>query len=490
MMAKPLISDSLIAKFRDFLADMMGLYYPPAALKEFEKKLQVIAKAFGFSQVPDCLEWLMRGKLSIEQINVLAHHLTIGETYFFRDKNAFALLEKIILPKLIQSHKKDKRLRIWSAACCTGEEPYSLAILLQRLLPKESEWTISILATDINHEFLNKAKNGIYKTWSFRAVGPEIKERYFRKNKDNGFALIPEIKKMVKYGYLNLVEESYPDPSRGIESMDLIICSNVLIYFSPKQITKTIKQLSQSLSEGGWLLVSPIESPYVKEKSLKLMDMDGYAAFQKINGNDFQETKKAPTVNLNKAEYSWADNEDALSKMKLPAVLKLSQSTLQFDAEVVPASQTAFIPQKVEKDRGVSPLIKELHDETKVVEHIQNLANAGKLHEARDCCEKALQQDRLDPLLHYMLATILHFANDDVGAIQALKKAIFLNDQFALAHFTLGVLMKNKHQDKEAQRYLRNAHKLLERSLPDEIVPGSEGMTAATLLDVINQYQG
>lgn len=497
MMAKTLKPENLIAKFRDFLADTMGLYYPLAAVKEFEKKLQVIAKAFGFSEVPQCLEWLMRGTLTIEQIAVLAHHLTIGETYFFRDKNAFALLEQTILPRLLQAHKNDRKLRIWSAACCSGEEPYSIAMLLQRLIPKINEWNISILGTDINQEFLEKGQSGIYKHWSFRATAPEIQARYFRKSKDNSYSLIPEIKKMVRFSYLNLVEDSYPDPSRDISEMDLIICSNVLIYFSPKQINKTINHLSRSLHEEGWLLVSPIESPYVKEKSLKLVDMGGYAVFQKVEESDLQEYKEDIPPGMLKShakDPTGLSHEKSLLTIELPSFLKLSEPTLKFyfgddvtpEKTIAPKNHEAASP-KV----ATSPIFLEpQHPSKTIVEQVQSLANAGKLLEARSCCEKALQQDKLDPLLHYLLATILQFANDDAGAIQALKKALFLDDKFIIAHFTLGVLMLKEHHGTEAQRHLRNARKLLEKYKPNEIVPGSEDMTVATLLDVISKYQG
>ena len=142
--------------------------------------------------------------------------LTTTESYFLRDIGQFKLLEKVILPKIIEYKNQLKEvfwfepfsLRIWSAGCSTGEEAYSLAILIQKLLPNWDNWNILILGTDINEEALEKAKQGIYSPWSFRLVNPGLQQQYFNQHK-NEWIIEDKLVKNVKFRYGNLVKDDY-----------------------------------------------------------------------------------------------------------------------------------------------------------------------------------------------------------------------------------------------------------------------------------------
>ena len=132
----------------------------------------------------------------------------MGETYFFREQRALEVLTTQILPSLMQDPQHGERhIRIWSAACCTGEEPYSIAITLATTMLMFPDWQVSIIGTDINPRFLQRASRGVYTEWSFRNTPAWIKERYFQCTADNQFALCPEIKQMVTFFPLNLAEE-------------------------------------------------------------------------------------------------------------------------------------------------------------------------------------------------------------------------------------------------------------------------------------------
>src|SRR5690606_39089542 len=131
-------------------------------------------------------------------------------TYFFRDKPALEALSENILPELIDARRGcSQRLRVWSAACCSGEEAYSLAILINQALPDMSDWRMSITASDINPHFLKKAREGIYSEWSFRDTPAWLKERYFNITGDGRYMIISEIKQMVNFTHVTLVEDAY-----------------------------------------------------------------------------------------------------------------------------------------------------------------------------------------------------------------------------------------------------------------------------------------
>ncbi len=173
--------DDLWSRLSAFIAEKMGLYFPPERWPDLERGLEGMAKEFDFSNTAACIHWLLPGPLTKAQFQALACHLTVGETYFFREKRTFEVLADSVLPELIRGRRSSgRRLRLWCAACCTGEEPYSLAILLHQLIPDLADWNLTLLATDINEKFLRKAAAGVYGEWSFRQSPCAFKERYFQ----------------------------------------------------------------------------------------------------------------------------------------------------------------------------------------------------------------------------------------------------------------------------------------------------------------------
>ncbi|MGQ4649803.1 CheR family methyltransferase [Lyngbya aestuarii] len=184
--------------------------------------------------------------------------LTNIESYFFRDKGQLNLLQHRLLPEIIKRCAESKTIRICSAGCSSGEEPYSLAILLKEMIPNLKQWNISILGIDLNKVALEKAKKGIYTAWSFRSVDAEIKQRYFQFT-SNQYELDPEIKQMVKFQPFNLVKEPFPHPACELRDMDLIVCRNVFIYFEESAITHVLGKFYHALQPSGYLLTGHAE---------------------------------------------------------------------------------------------------------------------------------------------------------------------------------------------------------------------------------------
>ena len=250
------ISDELLSGFSEFVAARMGLHFTKERLNDLARGLGSAAGEFGFDDEEACAKWLMSSSLTREQVEILASHLTVGETYFFREKKSFESLEWEILPQLIDGRRKGSRgLRIWSAGCATGEEPYSIAILLSKLLPDLNSWNITVLATDINPRFLSKASRGVYREWSFRDTPGWVQGKYFKK-RGGYFEILPDIKTMVTFAYQNLAEDAYPSLVGNTNAMDIILCRNVLMYFTPDMQRKVIQNLHRCLVDGGWLIVS------------------------------------------------------------------------------------------------------------------------------------------------------------------------------------------------------------------------------------------
>ncbi|MFA6311055.1 MAG: protein-glutamate O-methyltransferase CheR [Sterolibacterium sp.] len=174
-----------------------------------------------------------------------------GETYFFRDHGQFDLLRLRLLPALIESRRRARTLRLWSAGCASGEEAYSLAMLVDMLLPERDGWSILILGSDIDETALAKARRGRYGQWSFRMTPPMLRQRYFRRTGDE-WALDERIRCMVTFHVVDLIGE--PFPGGELQDMDLILCRNVFIYFGAEVVSTVARKLARALSKGGYLM--------------------------------------------------------------------------------------------------------------------------------------------------------------------------------------------------------------------------------------------
>lgn len=184
--------------------------------------------------------------------------ITNTESFFFRDKGQFKLLKEQIIPRLLEQNSARRTLRICSAGCSTGEEPYSIAILLKELLPDIESWEVSILGLDINMAAIAKAKAGLYRSWSFRGLDPAVRQIFFTEV-NHHYQLNAEIRAMVEFHRINLLQDSFLDLEPAIADLDLILCRNVFIYFDDAAIKTILDKFYQALSPAGYLLVGHAE---------------------------------------------------------------------------------------------------------------------------------------------------------------------------------------------------------------------------------------
>jgi chemotaxis protein methyltransferase CheR len=254
-----MITDNLLAQFSGFVESLMGLSFPREKWPDLEKGLRAACEQFGGDQEETFVREFMAASLTKRQIEILAGCLTVGETYFFRENKALEVVKYLALAEMIRTRRgADRSIRIWSAGCASGEEPYTIAMLVQMLVPDLKEWNITILATDINPLFMEKAVKGVYTPWSFRDVPEQIINRFFIKKGDR-FEILPEIKKMVTFSYHNLMQDDYPSLLNNTNAMDLIFCRNVLMYFAPETIKSVAQRFRHCLTAGGRLIVSQTE---------------------------------------------------------------------------------------------------------------------------------------------------------------------------------------------------------------------------------------
>ncbi|NNM82523.1 MAG: hypothetical protein HKL98_07990 [Burkholderiales bacterium] len=253
-----LIPDPIFQPLREFIDSRTGLHFEKR--QDLERAVAQAAGRLGFGNAAECANWLISTPQGPQTIAILAEHLTVGETYFFRDGRLFEALEKKVLPGYAA---RGNSIRIWSAGCCTGEEAYSLAILTHRMgIPAQ------ILASDIHAGFLEKAKLGVYGEWSFRECPAWVREGYFtRKNK--GYRIDERIAERVNFFLHNLATDPCP------AGVDLVFCRNVMMYFSERNAKLLAEKLGSAMAEDGLLVVSPVEaSDHLFEGFLR-MEIEG-----------------------------------------------------------------------------------------------------------------------------------------------------------------------------------------------------------------------
>jgi chemotaxis protein methyltransferase CheR len=477
------------------VADSIGLDFPRERLADLQRGLAGAADEFKFDDIAACIDWLLSASLTKKHLQVLAGHLTIGETYFFREKRTFEVLASDVLPALIDSRRSCGRsLRLWSAGCCTGEEAYSLAILLHQVLPDLANWNVTILATDINAHFIEKAEGGSYGKWSFRGVPNGFTERYFTRSDDGRYSVVPAIKKLVSFAYLNLADAVYPSLVTGASSMDVIFCRNVLMYFTQEQIGKVIGNLRNSLVDGGSLAVSPSEASQSLFSQFAAQNFPGAVLYRKSAPEVINDQAPAflPVEAVEPSRLAGrSPRVPSVYSLRIPDPLPTLSRGMPapIGTELAPHARAEMLYRHGRYEEVAATLLalgEESTEEPATVSLMaRSLANRGMLTEALIWCDRWIAADKVDAVGHYIRATVLLERGDLGQARQSLQRAVYLNPNFVLPHFALGNLARSNDKPDESDRHFGNACQLLARYQADEQLPESDGLTAGRLIETI-----
>ncbi len=379
----------------------------------------------------------------------LIRSMTIGETYFFRNKPHIDLLREQVLPALIEQRNREEHpwLRIWSAGCATGEEAYSLAILVRELIPDLERWAILILGTDLNSESLRRARIGSYGLWSFRDTDPVLMSRYTTRHGDRT-VVKDEIRAMVAFSMLNLVDEdSY---GSGTSAMDVTLCRNVTMYFGQQTASVVAKRLLSALTPGGWLFVGPSEP-----------DAQVFAGFDAVSACETTAYRR-PQNRVESAETGATEPVSADTRpVVVPAELRLD----------VPVWGT---------NRSPSPTTPE-----ECLQAARIAGDAGRYADGRDWCCRALDLDPTAADAYQLLGMIYAGQHETELAVEAFRKAIYLDRDFALAHYGLSNELRLLGDETGARRSAETARRLLCLHPAHRPLRGSHGMMAREMQDLL-----
>ena len=273
------ISDKDFEQLRDFIYNICGMYFHTTKKYFLESRLTRRMEATGTKTYQDYY-LLLKSPRGAEELKFLMDEITTNETYFFRNVPQLTALENKLLPELVEAKNKMgfRKLRIWSAASSSGEEAYTMAmILLEKRTTLLKDWIIEIVGTDINETVIAQAKEGVYNAYSVRNIPEVYKRKYIRE--DNGkFILSPEVKKFVTFNKLNLYEDS---KMIFMKSFDFIFCANVLIYFDTASKSKVVQHFYNNLQPYGYFFVGQSESLHGVNDKFKTVHFSGGFGYKK-----------------------------------------------------------------------------------------------------------------------------------------------------------------------------------------------------------------
>jgi len=241
---------------RDLISGYCGLYFEESSVYFLERRLQNRLEEKQLTSFLDYYYLLLYGQEKEEELGKVVDVLTTNETYFFREANQLKTFSEEIIPEILERKKARRTLRIWSAGCSTGEEPYTLAMIAlehRELLG----WNIEIFASDISQRVLQTARKGLYGKSSFRSMEQYYESRYFHRIDSSRSQIDDSVRKLVSFGHLNLLQ---PEQWTILAHFDIIFCRNVMIYFNLESKKKMVENFHQKLEEGGFLLLGHAES--------------------------------------------------------------------------------------------------------------------------------------------------------------------------------------------------------------------------------------
>jgi len=425
------------------------------------------------------------------ELGPLAQELTVAETYFFRNIEQFRALAEIALPDRMRVRSPDRALRILSAACASGEEAYSIAVVVRETIADPS-WQVSIRAVDLNPAVLEKAARAHYSTWSLRETSPEARLKWFRQD-GRDMILDEAVRRAVDFEVRNLATDD-PDLWRP-GAYDVVFCRNVLMYFSPEQARAVIARIARSLAPGGYLFLGHAETLRGVSDDFHLRHTHGafyYERKDEIGPPVAREAYVAP------ASIAPATSVETFSEAWFDAIREASERVEALTAKsaarpVRPPTRRAWdlgpALDLMRRERFTEALssVRHLpaeseHDPDALLLQAMLLAHGGAFSDAEGVCRRLLAIDELNAGAHYALALCREGVADRDGAAEHDRVAVYLDPAFAMPRLHLGLLARHAGDRGGARRELAQALVLLKREEASRVLLFAGGFNREALI--------
>lgn len=531
------MDDLILKQISALIATHSGIQIREQDFKGLADKLWKRARALGLFSLNGYYQVLMRdlgrsgpeGGSDRTEWQELYAILTINESYFFRDKNQYQLLREKILPNIIDRNRlaydtnsgpagngAKPKLRIWSAGCSTGEELYSIAIVLEELQFPWDQWDVLLVGTDISRPAIDSARKGLYGSWSFRQVPTHIQQKYFLPHHQL-FKLSDSLRQRVTFQYGNLLQDPFPSQVNRLFDIDLILCRNVFIYLDSQSISQIINKFHQTLVPHGYLITGHTELYAQDTTRFQVLSFPESIAYQKllnagslprhlpVTSPSFPQTaacllppkpasdpkpnskqthhrstkssgrpplRPSPPLPDVSAARPWNPINPSLSKTASQDNL-LEQAIQEAEALLRQEAYASAI-ERAERIYTTHPQCDAAY---KIAAHAY--ANIGGYDRAKQLCQQVLQRQPLNVDMYYLLAQIAEDQNELEITKNYLRKIIYLDSNFVKAYLDLATIYEREKQPEKTQKMQSHALDILAKLPPDTVLDIHSGTTVA-----------
>ena len=516
--------------FREFLRGSCGLYFEDDKYPRVAAILVSRMAELDIASFSEYHRMLVSGPGGKVELTNLAERLTVGETHFSRNKDQWRALGACVLPWIAEQNAAggQRRIRIWSAGCSTGEEAYNASMVIRESLPDAAEWNIEIIATDISPAAIAKARRAIYTANSFRGVPENIIKEYFDPVENGRYRLHDDIRRTVSFQELNLLDRAAMERMRDF---DVIFCRNVLIYFDSAGIQQVLADFHRSLRSGGYLFLGHSESLHGKVPGFACLHVCDTFIYKivPLAGNRPEKTHATrPLENI--SEHGQVKEVTKAATFGLPASADDNIQSAGHTTDVRPVHPTQPDqrhdqdardmqppPSSVRKepaaptvrslrDQGIKQLLAEQYPEAKhtfeqIIEQQPNdvssllylalaIAESGGNESALKLCDRVLQLQPMCAEAYCVKALVYEELGNDATALAELDKAVYLDDGFAIAHFRMAGLHDRAGRGNDAMRQYANTLKTLPKDNGQRVQLYSGGFNTTTITQTCERRLG
>lgn len=484
---------SHVDRFRELVARHLGLQFDDGKLPFVAEVLDRRAAASSLGVVGYLASL---SNPSASELDALAEDLTVNETYFFRYPNQFAALADVVVPARMLAREPRRKLNVLSAACASGEEPYSLAIAL-RAAVGDPAWDISIRAVDVNPAVLRRAAAGRYTTWSLRETPPEIQREWFHAE-GRELVLDDRARRLVQFEQRNLLTD---DPDLWTPAAyDVIFCRNVLMYFSPAATEHVVARLERSLAPGGYLFLGHAETLRGVSQGFFLRHTHETFYYQRRGGAEMQTTSSRAASHPSSSPLPGSALAEIVDGAEhwVDAIQRAAERIRQLTPAHADPSVRAPRERRIAVEHALHLLREERFDDA--IGSLDTLPNeeandpevlllravvltqTGRFAEAEAVCRRVLALDELDAGAHYVTALCREGAGDPAGAVEHDQIAVYLDPMFAMPRLHLGLLARRNGDRESARRELETALLLFQREDAARLLLFGGGFQRDTLI--------
>ena len=458
------MSDEQFAAITALLREAAGLAFDASRRDSIAYSISERMRVTGLPDVASYLALLTATAGDGTERQALLDEVTIPETHFFRNPPQIRALRTHVLPELLRQAKTTKRLRIWSAGCSTGEEPYTLAMLIRELLPANAGWDVRIIATDISTRALSAAREARYGERAFVMTDPIDQQRFFYLDADRGqYVVRDEVRDMVELRHHNLVTEA---PPFAPGEVDVILCRNVTIYFDRATTKRLMSRLHGCLRDGGYLFLGHAETLWQVSDAFSLVPLGDAFVYRRGDDPANRRAVLPDRRTENEPRPTRADRRRGPVDRRHPA-----------GAPTAPAQRTAMPP--AEPDALLA--------EPDPMVAVRTAVATGNYVEAADLAAEVTTATPLRAEAHYLHGVALTNLGRDADALVVLRKAVYLDPHDGFAHFMLGGALERCGERVAAARSYRAAATTLGSRPLDSVAPELGGRSVAELAVLCQQ---